>query len=140
MQVAGAGRAPAPQEKDAMLSKLAGLVVLTASVVLCSSSFGSAYPRHPPHVRGASVHRVPAAPGHRRHGRLAHQGRSIAPNFLAWPPAFGYSRYEDLPPHLRPCFSLDDCDRKAFDESGTRGRMGLGADPAHPEGPGNVSD
>jgi len=45
-----------------------------------------------------------------------------------------------LPPHMRPCFSLDDCDRKAFDESGTRGRMGLGADPAHPEGPGNVSD
>jgi hypothetical protein len=36
--------------------------------------------------------------------------------------------------------SLDDCDRKDFDESGTRGRMGLGADPAQPEGPGNVSD
>ena len=34
-----------------------------------------------------------------------------------------------------PCTSLDDCDRK----SGTRGRMGLGADPAHPEGPGNPS-
>jgi hypothetical protein len=40
----------------------------------------------------------------------------------------------------RACYSLDDCDRKAFDESGTRGRMGLGADPAHPEGPGNFSD
>jgi hypothetical protein len=39
-----------------------------------------------------------------------------------------------------PCLSLDDCDRKAYGESGTRGRMGLGADPAHPEGPGNVSD
>jgi len=39
-----------------------------------------------------------------------------------------------------PCMSLDDCDRKAYGESGTRGRMGLGADPAHPEGPGNVSD
>ena len=45
-----------------------------------------------------------------------------------------------LPLSRQPCFSLDDCDRKAFDESGTRGRMGLGADPAHPEGPGNVSD
>lgn len=45
-----------------------------------------------------------------------------------------------LPLWRQPCFSLDDCDRKAFDESGTRGRMGLGADPAHPEGPGNVSD
>ena len=38
-----------------------------------------------------------------------------------------------------PCTSLDDCDRKAYGESGTRGRMGLGADPAHPEGPGNPS-
>ena len=38
-----------------------------------------------------------------------------------------------------PCTSLDDCDRKAYGESGTRGRLGLGADPAHPEGPGNPS-
>jgi hypothetical protein len=39
-----------------------------------------------------------------------------------------------------PCRSLDDCDRKAYGESGTRGRLGLGADLAHPEGPGNPSD
>ena len=39
-----------------------------------------------------------------------------------------------------PCTSLDDCYRRAFDKSGTPGRMGLGADPAHPEGPGNVLD
>jgi hypothetical protein len=31
-------------------------------------------------------------------------------------------------------------DRLRFHRSGTRGRTGLGADPAHPEGPGNVSD
>ncbi len=31
-------------------------------------------------------------------------------------------------------------DRADFDRSGTRGRMGLGASPYHPEGPGNVSD
>jgi hypothetical protein len=31
-------------------------------------------------------------------------------------------------------------DRYRFHRSGTRGRMGLGADPNHPEGPGNVSD
>jgi hypothetical protein len=36
-----------------------------------------------------------------------------------------------------PCYSLDDCDRKDYDESGTRGRLGLGASPYHPEGPGN---
>jgi hypothetical protein len=54
--------------------------------------------------------------------------------------------YENQAPWLdyyrgpRPCMSLNDCDRKAYGESGTRGRMGLGADPAHPEGPGNVSD
>lgn len=31
-------------------------------------------------------------------------------------------------------------DRAEFDRSGTRGRMGLGASPFHPEGPGNPSD
>jgi len=36
------------------------------------------------------------------------------------------------------CSSLADCDRRAHDYSGTRGRMGLGANPAHPEGPGNA--
>jgi hypothetical protein len=47
-----------------------------------------------------------------------------------------YGSYQNPP----PCTSLADCDRKAYGESGTRGRMGLGADPAHPEGPGNVSE
>jgi hypothetical protein len=37
----------------------------------------------------------------------------------------------------RPCSSLDDCDRKDYGESGTIGRLGLGASPYHPEGPGN---
>jgi hypothetical protein len=37
-----------------------------------------------------------------------------------------------------PCHSRADCDRRDYDYSGTRGRMGLGADPAHPEGPGNA--
>jgi hypothetical protein len=46
-----------------------------------------------------------------------------------------YGSYQNPP----PCTSLADCDREAYGESGTRGRMGLGADPAHPEGPGNVS-
>lgn len=54
-------------------------------------------------------------------------------------PAYASPCYE-VPAPRKPCFSLDDCDRKAFDESGTRGRMGLGADPAHPEGPGNFSN
>ena len=31
-------------------------------------------------------------------------------------------------------------DRSRFDHSGTRGREGLGEDPLHPEGPGNVAD
>ena len=38
----------------------------------------------------------------------------------------------------KPCHSLSGCDRRDYDDSGTRGRMGLGADPAHPEGPGNM--
>lgn len=31
-------------------------------------------------------------------------------------------------------------DPEQFGQSGTRGRMGLGADPTYPEGPGNVSE
>lgn len=38
----------------------------------------------------------------------------------------------------KPCHSLSGCDRRDYDDSGTRGRIGLGADPAHPEGPGNA--
>lgn len=38
-----------------------------------------------------------------------------------------------------PGYSVQSQDRAAYDCSGTRGRMGLGADPAHPEGPGNFS-
>jgi hypothetical protein len=47
-----------------------------------------------------------------------------------WLCAYACPRDEILPPR-QPCFSRDDCDRKAFDESGTR--------PAHPEDPGNLS-
>jgi len=35
--------------------------------------------------------------------------------------------------------SLDEWDRFRYDYSGTRGRLGLGASPFHPEGPGNFS-
>jgi hypothetical protein len=45
-----------------------------------------------------------------------------------------YGAYQNQP----PCTSQDDCNRKAYDESGTPGRIGLGANPAHPEGPGNM--
>jgi hypothetical protein len=38
--------------------------------------------------------------------------------------------------HGRP---VQEWDRFRYGYSGTRGRMGLGADPAHPEGPGNFS-
>ncbi len=36
--------------------------------------------------------------------------------------------------------ALSRWDRARFDRSGTRGRLGLGASPSHPEGPGNVAD
>ncbi len=42
------------------------------------------------------------------------------------------------PTALPPCHSRADCDRRDYGYSGTRGRMGLGANPAHPEGPGNA--
>jgi hypothetical protein len=79
-----------------------------------------------------------------------HRTRLSAPQYPQEFPWQKYYRWEEYyqnqAPWLnyyrgpRPCMSLDDCDRKAYGESGTRGRMGLGADPAHPEGPGNVSD
>lgn len=56
------------------------------------------------------------------------------------PPSADENPWQEYYQSQPPCTSLDDCDRKAYGESGTRGRMGLGADPAHPEGPGNVSD
>jgi hypothetical protein len=69
---------------------------------------------------------------HRHHAAI-HSQPDVYPRTAPFPQTA-------LPLWRQPCFSLDDCDRKAFDESGTRGRMGLGADPAHPEGPGNFSD
>lgn len=49
-----------------------------------------------------------------------------------------------LPPDPPPGWfaeghSLEEWDWLRYDYSGTRGRMGLGASPAHPEGPGNFS-
>jgi hypothetical protein len=38
----------------------------------------------------------------------------------------------------QPGYSVQSQDRAAYDCSGTRGRIGLGASPFHPEGPGNV--
>jgi hypothetical protein len=130
---------PSPQGVNAMTNKIAEIAVLTAAFVLCSSSLAPAYPRHGHHVRGASVRKIPATPVHRGYGALVYQGRSIAPSFTIPPPEYEYQQYRHYQSEP-PCTSLDDCDRKDFDESGTRGRMGLGADPAHPEGPGNVSD
>lgn len=52
--------------------------------------------------------------------------------------------YGPLPPDPPPVWleegrSVADWDRYRYNYSGTRGRMGLGADPFHPEGPGNFS-
>jgi hypothetical protein len=57
----------------------------------------------------------------------------------AYPPRASqyYSLYEQNP---GAGAALSRQDRADFDRSGTRGRMGLGASPYHPEGPGNVSD
>lgn len=52
--------------------------------------------------------------------------------------------YEPLPPDPPPGWiaegrSVQEWDWLRYGYSGTRGRLGLGADPAHPEGPGNFS-
>lgn len=49
-------------------------------------------------------------------------------------------QYYDVYASPNPRTAPSRWDRARFDRSGTRGRMGLGANPAHPEGPGNVSD
>jgi len=47
------------------------------------------------------------------------------------PAASSYKALADPPPSF---------EMKYFDDSGTLGRMNRGADPRHPEGPGNVSN
>ncbi|WP_020176700.1 hypothetical protein [Methyloferula stellata] len=54
----------------------------------------------------------------------------------AYPRASRYYSYYDQ----GPGFASSRADRADFDRSGTRGRLGLGASPYHPEGPGNPSN
>jgi hypothetical protein len=68
-------------------------------------------------------------------------------SFLISSGAIAQTSYQDhgpLPPNpprswLAEGRSVQEWDRFRYDYSGTPGRMGLGADPAHPEGPGNFS-
>lgn len=60
--------------------------------------------------------------------------------FEEMPPAY----VGPLPPNPPPSWlaegrSVAEWDRLRYDYSGTRGRMGLGASPFRPEGPGNFS-
>jgi hypothetical protein len=55
-----------------------------------------------------------------------------------------HSGYGPVPPNPPPEWLLQgrpvqELDWFRYGYSGTRGRIGLGADPAHPEGPGNFS-
>jgi hypothetical protein len=55
-----------------------------------------------------------------------------------------HSEYRTVPPYPPPDRTargrpVQELDWFRYDYSGTRGRMGLGADPAHPEDPGNFS-
>jgi len=60
---------------------------------------------------------------------------------IAQTPYYNSGRLPPNPPQswLAQGRSVQAWDRYRYDYSGTRGRMGLGADPAHPEGPGNFS-
>ncbi len=66
---------------------------------------------------------------------LAAPGVASAQRYAPPPPPDYYSDPDPCPTG----YSLQQQDRAAFDCSGTRGRMGLGASPMHPEGPGNFS-
>jgi hypothetical protein len=67
-------------------------------------------------------------------------------SMLASAGAIAQSSYDEYgpPPNPPPGWiaqgrPFQEWDRFRYGYSGTRGRMGLGADPAHPEGPGNFS-
>ena len=68
-------------------------------------------------------------------------------SFLVSSGAIAQNSYQDHGPRplnpprswLAEGRSVQEWDRFRYDYSGTPGRMGLGADPAHPEGPGNFS-
>lgn len=68
-------------------------------------------------------------------------------SILASGGAIAQTAYYDngpLPPDPPPSWlaegrSVQEWDRYRYDYSGTRGRLGLGADPHYPEGPGNFS-
>ena len=64
---------------------------------------------------------------------LAAPGQPSAQRVSSAPPVY-YQPYDPC----QPGYSLQSQDRAAYHCSGTRGRMGLGASPLHPEGPGNV--
>jgi hypothetical protein len=49
-------------------------------------------------------------------------------------------QYYDLYQQPTSALAPSRLDRADFDRSGTRGREGLGEDPRHPEGPGNISN
>jgi hypothetical protein len=55
------------------------------------------------------------------------------------PPSPNAPSYPQSYDPCQPGYSLQSQDRAAYDCAGTRGRIGLGADPMHPEGPGNFS-
>ncbi len=95
------------------------------------------YPRHDHASSKAMVGTMMRAPAHPYQNYTVHDGLGyggvpedpLIPIKPEVPPPIAHSGL--------PCYSLDDCDRKDYDESGTIGRLGLGASPYHPEGPGN---
>ena len=57
----------------------------------------------------------------------------------SWAQRYRFGAVYDRPyDPCQPGYSLQSQDQAIYDCSGTRGRIGLGASPFHPEGPGNV--
>jgi hypothetical protein len=125
------------------------ITALATTLGLLAATLGGADARiaKPPSCPAYACRCIPAA-HMRKHSHIYHRQalvRSQTPRIFPSPHPAPVEpdwtvQYGQDPNPRRPCFSPDDCDRKAYDQSGTRGRMGLGADPAHPEGPGNFSN
>ncbi len=116
--------------RTAVRGAAAGTALVFALSLLALSLPAVAAPHHgraAVHARHAPLRHL----AHRRHYPLA------PPVAYAAPPPYAQPSFFFEPPDPYGRAAASDAERYGF--SGTRGRIGLGADSRHPEGPGNIA-
>jgi hypothetical protein len=110
------------------ISKGFAALAALASLAVWTDVAGAAAPVRHHHRAHYARHKMPAPVAHR-------DIRPVEPqDYYAGAPGYGYPYGVPLDRYGQPLLS----DQALYGYSGTRGRMGLGADSRHPEGPGNV--